>query len=68
MIGVGLCSLRDYIWRLLLTVHAINFTFCLQDQTATFMHEATDFFLHENLPRFLCGEELLNPVDPILGY
>ena len=38
------------------------------DQTATFMHEATDFFLEENLPRFLCGEELLNPVDPQLGY
>lgn len=38
------------------------------DQTATFMHEATEFFLKENLPRFLCGEELLNPVDPNLGY
>lgn len=38
------------------------------DQTATFMNEATDFFLHENLPRFLCGEDLLNPVDPALGY
>jgi phosphoglycerate dehydrogenase-like enzyme len=38
------------------------------DQTATFMHEATEFFVHENLPRFLCGEDLLNPVDPVLGY
>lgn len=38
------------------------------DQTATFMHEATEFFLHENLPRFICGEDLLNPVDPVLGY
>lgn len=38
------------------------------DQTATFMHEATEFFLRENLPRFLCGEDLLNPVDPVLGY
>jgi phosphoglycerate dehydrogenase-like enzyme len=38
------------------------------DQTSTFMHEATAFFLNENLPRFLCGEELLNPVDPKLGY
>ncbi|CAB9519372.1 Glyoxylate/hydroxypyruvate reductase [Seminavis robusta] len=38
------------------------------DQTATFMHEATQFFLNENLPRFLCGEDLLNPVDPVLGY
>lgn len=38
------------------------------DQTATFMHEATEFFLQENLPRFVCGEDLLNPVDPGLGY
>lgn len=38
------------------------------DQTATFMHEATEFFLKENLPRFICGEDLLNPVDPTLGY
>jgi len=38
------------------------------DQTATFMHEATEFFVNENLPRFICGEELLNPVDKILGY
>lgn len=38
------------------------------DQTATFMHEATEFFLNENLPRFICGEDLLNPVDPNLGY
>lgn len=38
------------------------------DQTATFMHEATEFFLKENLPRFICGEDLLNPVDPNLGY
>lgn len=38
------------------------------DQTATFMHEATAFFLNENLPRFVCGEDLLNPVDPGLGY
>jgi len=38
------------------------------DQTATFMHEATEFFVNENLPRFICGEKLLNPVDKILGY
>jgi phosphoglycerate dehydrogenase-like enzyme len=38
------------------------------DQTTTFMHEATEFFLNENLPRFICGEDLLNPVDPKLGY
>jgi hypothetical protein len=35
---------------------------------ATFMHEATEFFLHENLPRFITGADLLNPVDPNLGY
>mmetsp|Transcript_6198 Transcript_6198/g.8060 ORF Transcript_6198/g.8060 Transcript_6198/m.8060 type:complete len:432 (-) Transcript_6198:96-1391(-) len=38
------------------------------DQTSTFMHEATEFFLRENLPRFMCGKDLLNPVDPRLGY
>lgn len=38
------------------------------DQTATFMQEATDFFVNENLPRFLRGEELLNPVNPSAGY
>jgi phosphoglycerate dehydrogenase-like enzyme len=38
------------------------------DQTATFMHEATEFFVEENLPRFLRGEILLNPVDPAAGY
>jgi phosphoglycerate dehydrogenase-like enzyme len=38
------------------------------DQTATFMHEATEFFVFENLPRFICGQDLLNPVDCVLGY
>jgi hypothetical protein len=38
------------------------------DQTATFMQEATEFFVQENLPRFLQGEELLNPVDRVAGY
>jgi len=38
------------------------------DQTATFMSEATEFFVFENLPRFICGKDLLNPVDPGLGY
>lgn len=38
------------------------------DQTSTFMHEATEFFVFENLPRFICGKDLLNPVDPGLGY
>ena len=33
-----------------------------------FMHEATEFFVNENLPRFICGEELLNPVDVLVGY
>jgi hypothetical protein len=32
------------------------------------MHEAAEFFVNENLPRFICGEELLNPVDILLGY
>jgi phosphoglycerate dehydrogenase-like enzyme len=38
------------------------------DQTSTFMHEACEFFVNENLPRFICEEELLNPVDKVLGY
>lgn len=38
------------------------------DQTSTFMHEATEFFVYENLPRFICGKDLLNPVDPKAGY
>lgn len=38
------------------------------DQTSTFMHEAADFFTFENLPRFICGKELLNPVDATAGY
>jgi len=38
------------------------------DQTATFMHEACEFFVNENVPRFICEEELLNPVDKVLGY
>jgi hypothetical protein len=33
------------------------------DQTARFMHEATELFVNENLPRFICGEDSLNPVD-----
>jgi len=38
------------------------------DQTSTFMHEAAEFFVFENLPRFICGKDLLNPVDPRAGY
>lgn len=48
--------------------HSNGMLFVLPLQTATFMHEATEFFLKENLPRFVCGEDLLNPVDPTLGY
>ena len=38
------------------------------DQTATFMHEAAEFFVFENLPMFVCGKTLLNNVDPREGY
>lgn len=38
------------------------------DQTSTFMHEATEFFVYENLPRFICGKDLMNPVNPKDGY
>lgn len=32
------------------------------------MLESTEFFVNENLPRFLYGETLLNPVDKKAGY
>lgn len=38
------------------------------DQTDTFMLEATEFFVEENLPRYLRGEDLLNNVDAAAGY
>jgi phosphoglycerate dehydrogenase-like enzyme len=38
------------------------------DQTATFMHESTSFFVHEQLPRFVRGLPLYNEVDPVAGY
>eukprot|EP00558_Chaetoceros_sp_UNC1202_P013878 CAMPEP_0197237318 /NCGR_PEP_ID=MMETSP1429-20130617/4182_1 /TAXON_ID=49237 /ORGANISM="Chaetoceros sp., Strain UNC1202" /LENGTH=217 /DNA_ID=CAMNT_0042696291 /DNA_START=147 /DNA_END=800 /DNA_ORIENTATION=- len=38
------------------------------DQTETFQQEATEFFLEENLPRFLRNKNLLNPVDAAAGY
>ena len=38
------------------------------DMTTTFMKESTDFFINENLPRYLRGIELLNPVDKAKGY
>lgn len=38
------------------------------DQTATFMHEATEFFVHENVPRFMRREPLLNAVNKDAGY
>lgn len=38
------------------------------DQTATFLHEATEFFVTENVPRFLRGMPLLNHVDKAAGY
>ena len=38
------------------------------DMTRTFMKESTQFFVEENLPRFLYGQTLLNPVHPAAGY
>lgn len=38
------------------------------DMTLTFMKESTEFFVTENLPRFVRGEVLLNPVDKAAGY
>jgi hypothetical protein len=36
--------------------------------TRTFMRESTEFFVNENLPRFVRGKTLLNPVDKSVGY
>lgn len=38
------------------------------DMTLTFMKESTEFFIAENLPRFVRGKALLNPVDKAAGY
>ena len=38
------------------------------DKTSTFMKEATEFFVNEQLPRYILGDQLLNPVDARLGY
>jgi len=38
------------------------------DKTSTFMKEATEFFVNEQLPRYILGDQLLNPVDASLGY
>mmetsp|Transcript_22005 Transcript_22005/g.46418 ORF Transcript_22005/g.46418 Transcript_22005/m.46418 type:complete len:442 (-) Transcript_22005:51-1376(-) len=38
------------------------------DMTLTFMKESTEFFVNENLGRFVRGERLLNPVDKAAGY
>ena len=38
------------------------------DKTETFMKEATEFFVNEQLPRFILGDTLLNHLDPIHGY
>ncbi|EJK45440.1 hypothetical protein THAOC_35950 [Thalassiosira oceanica] len=38
------------------------------DMTLSFMKESTQFFIDENLPRFVRGQELLNPVDLKAGY
>jgi phosphoglycerate dehydrogenase-like enzyme len=38
------------------------------DHTVLFMQRATEFFVTENLPRFMRGEPLLNQVDTQAGY
>ena len=38
------------------------------DQTESFMHESTEFFVNENLERYIRGENLLNHVDKSAGY
>jgi phosphoglycerate dehydrogenase-like enzyme len=54
----------SHLWKLpnvLLSPHNM-------DMTLTFMRESTEFFINENLPRFVRGMELLNPVDKSAGY
>lgn len=38
------------------------------DATETAMLESTQFFVGENVPRFLHGEQLLNEIDKSAGY
>ena len=38
------------------------------DMIQTFMRESTEFFVNENLPRFVHGKMLLNTVDKSVGY
>lgn len=38
------------------------------DMTTTFMHESTEWFVSQNLPRFVRQMELQNKVDPAAGY
>ena len=38
------------------------------DMTDTFMQESTEMFVQENIPRFVRGLDLLNPVDKAAGY
>lgn len=38
------------------------------DMTRTFMKESTEFFINENLVRYVRGKTLLNPVDKSVGY
>ena len=38
------------------------------DMTLTFMKESTEFFIKENLPRYLRGMDLVNLVDKSAGY
>jgi len=38
------------------------------DRTDTFMHESTEFFVNEQLPRFIQGLPLYNEVDRVAGY
>ena len=38
------------------------------DMTVTFMKESTEFFVRENLPRYVRNIPLLNPVDKVAGY
>jgi phosphoglycerate dehydrogenase-like enzyme len=64
VVSVEPLPVENELWKLdnvLLSPHNM-------DMTETFLQEATEFFLTENLPRFVRGEPLLNPVNVAAGY
>ena len=66
MLGVFLCTGTTKGWDRILTAEIISPHNI--DKTATFMHEAMELFVNENLPRFILCGAFLNDDDATLGY